>query len=285
MIIVGGSGFIGNKIYDYFSDRDVIGTYFNNPKNGLIYFNLKNPDLNNLDVDLDKIKYVIICSAISMPDDCKRNEEESYKINVECTKKLLEQCFELGIFPIWFSSEYVFDGEDGSYKEFSERNPNTVYGKQKKEIEDFLLNSNKEFLIFRLGKVTGLEKNDGSYLTSFVEQIFIKDIRSATDQIFCPLYIGDIAKVLDICLHKNLKGLYNVASPEMFSKFEVGNMIKGEFGSRVKGNVIKCSLNDFTFLDNRPLNSTMIVDKIIKDTGFKFKSMIECIKDLVKLYD
>ena len=42
------------------------------------------------------------------------------------------------IYFIFFSSEYIFNGNNGKYSEKSKPNPNLLYGKQKKNIEKYL---------------------------------------------------------------------------------------------------------------------------------------------------
>ena len=145
MIIIGANSFIGKYLYEYFSQKEkVIGTYFSKPEENLIQFDITNPEISSLG-DLTNERYCIICSAIGRIDDCKKEEEKSRKINVEGTKKLIEQLFSKNIIPIFFSSSYVFSGDNKNPDEKDERNPRTVYGKQKKEIEDFLINSKKKF--------------------------------------------------------------------------------------------------------------------------------------------
>lgn len=278
LLIFGASSFIGQNLYNHFSKKEkVIGTYNNHSKPGLRYFDLRKPDLKNLDADLSKVNYAIICSAIANTDECKRNKKSSYELNVIATRKIIQQLWQFNILPIWFSSEYVFNGEKGDYQESDKRNPNTIYGHHKKEIEDFLCNSRKDFLIARLSKVFGLEKGGRTFLTSIVDQLKNnEEIRCATDQIFSPTYVGDVVEVVDLAIEKHLTGLYNVASPECFSRYEIANMIKSQLKIE-SGKIIPSRIADFDFLDSRPLNTSLNVEKIIQATKFRFTTMRESI--------
>lgn len=285
ILIIGASGFIGRHLYNYFSQKNnlLAGTHHRTSYKNTIPFDLEISSLNELDIDLSKISHAIICSAISKPDECKKHEKETYKINVEGTKKLLEQLWQRKIFPIWFSSEYVFNGESGDYSEQDKPCPNTVYGGHKAIIEDFLNQSRKEFLILRLGKVFSLIPEDRTILTSTFQQLKNNEIiKCATDQIFSPLYIQDLAKIIDIAIEKNLEGLYNTASPESFSRFQLTNLIKEKLNIET-GKVIPCSIKDFQFADNRPLNTSLNVDKIIRDANFQFTSIEQYIQKLNKI--
>lgn len=285
MIIIGASGYIGGNLLEYFNkkEKNVIGTYFHTAKKGLRYFDLKNPDLTALGINLKEVRYGFICSAISKIDECKKNEKESYQINVLGTQKLLQQFFDYGIKPIFLSSDAVFEGKKGNYKEDDERNPCTVYGKHKKIIEDFLINSKESYLIIRLSKIFGTKKNDGTLLTSMLSQIEDdKEISCSTDQIFCPTHIDDLVKALDLALQDGLTGVYNLASPESFSRFELGEMIKNQLNINT-GKIKPCLTKDFNFLDSRSMNTSMDCQKFLRDTGYNFRNMKDCINDLKRL--
>ena len=282
VLIIGGSGYIGKNLCDYFSKNRklTVGTYCNFPKKGLIHFDLTNPNIEKMKKNSEKDNYIIICSAISNIDFCKKNEKKVYKVNVEGTKKTLEQIFDLKKIPIFLSSDYVFNGKIGNYSERDKTNPCNVYGKHKKIIEDFILKSNGEFLIARISKIFGLEPNDNTLLTSWANQLKNnEEIYCAQDQRFSPTYIKDLANAINISIEKNLRGLYNIASQESFSRFGLANMVKEKLNIKT-GKIIPCSIRDFNFLDSRPLNTCLNVNKFIQETRFKFSKVEDCINKL-----
>lgn len=286
IIIFGGSGYLGNELCKYFSEKGelLIGTYYNSPKKGLKYFNLENPNLNFLGIDLSKVKYALISAGISKIDDCKNNERKAYAINVEGTKELIKQLFELEIVPVFFSSENVFDGKKGGYSELDEPNPSNVYGTHKKIIENFLKESDKEYLIIRLSRVFGITPKDRTLLTSVAEKLLNNEtIYSATDQRSSLLYIEDLVRVLDTSLEKNLRGLYNFGSPESFGRYEVSKMVKEHLGIK-SGKITPCLINELGFPDLRPLDTSFNMKKLIQNTGFRFTPMKKCLDELKKNY-
>jgi dTDP-4-dehydrorhamnose reductase len=281
-LIIGGSGFIGNNLYNNLSKKKekVLGTYFNSKKPGLSYFDLENPNLNNLNINLSEVDYAFICSAISKIDECKKNEKKAYKINVDGTKRIIDQLIKNKIFPVFFSSDFVFDGKHGNYSEKDKKNPCTVYGNHKKIIEDFLNQSNEKFLILRISKIFGLEINDGTLLTTFLKQLKNNEsINCAYDQIFNPTYISDLIGAINISLDKKISGLYNVTSNESFSRYELAVKIKNQLKIK-SGQVVSCSIKDFNFLDSRSLNTSLDSSKFIDETGFNFYKMDNCISHL-----
>jgi len=281
-IVIGGSGYIGSNLCEHFSKKGELlaGTYYHNKKDGLEYFDLVNPDLRKLDVDLNRAGEVFICSAISNLDKCKADEKESYKVNVEGSKRLIEQCFNFGLFPIFLSSDNVFNGQRGNYSEEDETNPCAVYGTHKKIIEDFLLKSGENFLIARLSKIFGLEQGDKTLLTSWLEKLRKnEEIVCATDQKLSFTYINDLTDILDVMIEKNLRGCYNTASPESFSRYELANMLKEQLRVRT-GRIIPCSIRDLNLLEVRTLDTSLNVGKLQRDTEFQFTPIRSCIKKL-----
>jgi len=85
-----------------------------------------------------------------------------------------------------------------------------------------------------------------------------------------------------LVIEKKLYGLYNIASPESFSRFELASMLKSQLKIE-SGKIIPCSIRDFNFLDIRPFNISLNTEKLIKDANFKFSQMKNCISKLEKL--
>ncbi len=201
-LIIGGSGKIGKSLNYKHSKKTF---YKNKIKNG-IRFNLINDDINLL-IEKYKINRVILLSAISDPDVCLKKKNYSNKLNVDKTKKLFKILIKKKIYFIFFSSEYVFDGKTGNYKENSKIKPNNLYGTQKFIIENYIKRKTKNFSILRIGKTYGDNIKDKTLISNFLNEL-IKGksfFKVANDQIFSPLFIGDLRKIVDIFLKKKLK--------------------------------------------------------------------------------
>jgi dTDP-4-dehydrorhamnose reductase len=280
-IVIGGSGYIGRNLCKHFSEKNelLIGTYYQHKKEGLSFFDLSNPDLKKLDIDLKKARNAFICSSICNIDRCKTEEKEAYKINVEGIEKIISQCFDLDLFPVFFSSDNVFNGKKGNYTEEDETNPCNVYGTHKKIIEDFLLNSRENFLVARLSMIYGTQER-GQYFEEIIGKL--KKglcLRQATDQKLTPTHIDDLVNILDISIQRGLKGLYNIAASGIYSRFELSKLIKSRL-EICSGMIIPCSIKDFKFADNRPLDMGLNNAKIMKETGYRFIPVEKALKKL-----
>src|SRR5437762_1904949 len=66
---------------------------------------------------------VVHAGAISKVDDCELNQWEAYKTNTEATVTLLVNAEEIKSFFVFVSTDFIFDGESGPYKETDPAHP------------------------------------------------------------------------------------------------------------------------------------------------------------------
>lgn len=282
ILIIGGSGKIGKSL----NFKNTKKTFFKNKiKNG-IKFNLINDDINFL-LKKYNINRVILLSAISDPDICLRKKSYSNKINVEKIKKLIDILIRKKIYFIFFSSEYIFDGKKGNYTETSKTIPNNLYGKQKLRVENFIRKKAKNYSIFRIGKTYGSDINDKTLISNFLLEI-IKGktvFKVAYDQIFSPLYVNDLKKIVRIFLKKKIKGTFNVGGPEKLSRLTVLKSIFQVLGRKTQSKIKfqEISLKEFPTLDNRPLNVSMNIKKLKSKINFKMKNIRNIAFKMVKI--
>lgn len=280
IIIIGASGLIGRYLLKHLKEtgKEVIGTYNKNKKEGLVYFNLLNSSVKEL--LLKDVKYAIICSAIVKIDECKKNQEYSEKINVDSTQRIIKELSEKNIIPVFISGAVVFDGK-GDYKEKDIRNPPNEYGRQKKKVEDFLIKNIKEFLIIRLGKVFGVNQEEGIFSEWIDKYKKNEEIPCIYDEKLSLTYAGDIAKGISILLEKNKRGIFHIDSGVHKSRFEFARDFFNYLGIKdVK--IKKCSVSDFNFLEKRAKNQLLNSSKFLEETGFEFTPIEKCY-EMIKL--
>ena len=255
IIVLGASGYIGNNLYNKFTEEEfnVAGTYFKNKINGLVYFDICNMHLDDFKINT-KIRYVIIASAVNANiDDSKKNWDNSYYVNVTKTKSIIDYCFEQGIIPIYISSDGVFDGLKGKYKEIDKKNPVNCYGRIKNEVEDHLLNSGNKFIILRSGRVFGTDLKDETIITDMIKQLREKKrLLCADDQFFTPLYVRDLCEALTKLICDRQEGVFHLISIKATSRYKIAKAIQKYFNLH-DVEIIPCAINSLGLLEKRPL--------------------------------
>ena len=197
--------------------------------------------------------------------------------------ELIKQLVGEGIKPIIFSSDMVFDGTLGNYNEDSPLKPLNAYGWFKSELEAYMREKcNGRYLIFRLGKVLNLEKNSGSILDEMASTLVSgKVVRAAHDQIFNLAPIQDLISVVLTLQKKDACGVYNVCSPEVWSRYDLALQM-AESLEIDKSKIQKISLDDLIEPFKRPKNTSMSTKKLHQEIGFTFTSIRGCVHQVAE---
>jgi dTDP-4-dehydrorhamnose reductase len=274
-IVIGSSGKIGKY---FLNKKDFVFTYNSRKLDSGIKFNLIKDDFSKI---LKKnISRAVILTSYSDPDFCKKYQKKSRLLNVKKTKKLIDILIKKKIYFIFYSTEFVFDGKKGNYKENDRAIPINIYGKQKLEIEKYIKRKTKNFCIFRIAKTYGDNFNENTLITDFLKKTRKNNmpILAATDQIFSPIYVKDLVKITEIFLKKKINGIYNVGGNQAINRYDLYK----KFNAYLKDNnyykpvrIIKKKLNDFKFIDKRPHNVSFNIAKLKKIIKFKLSNIEE----------
>ena len=133
---------------------------------------LERPDLSNLDVDEREYEWGVIAAAIPGLAHCETYPEETWQCNVAGTLSLARQLAEMGIRPLWFSSDQVFDGTASPYADSDTPSPVNEYGQQKAEVEaNFSDASRGTGLVVRLSKVYDTTPGSGTLLDGIISNL------------------------------------------------------------------------------------------------------------------
>ena len=157
ILILGGDSKIGNALYLDLKNSFSISK--STRKNFLgvdeFYLDLSN-ELSFSILPKEKFDFVFICISITSINYCENNILETNRINVNHTIELIKYYHNQGSFIIYFSSNLVFDGTKKKMRHNSKVNPQINYGRQKVEVEKFLLKIPKSAII-RMTKI--IDKN------------------------------------------------------------------------------------------------------------------------------
>ena len=284
--VIGASGFIGHHLINKYRIQypDCIGTSFSNNKINLLKFDIKNPNIEPLNLERTGHKAVIIAAYKSNIFYCENEPSKAYEVNVDGVLQLIKNLSKTTLKIIFLSSEYVFDGIQGNYNDDHPRNPKTVYGKHKKIIEDRIKNLTDNFLVLRLSKNYGLKKGDNTILDEAANLLSQrKEVLAAEDQYFNPTFIDDLVQAIINIQEKDLKGYMNVCTPEMWSRFEMHTQL-AQIMNQDKKSIKKIKLYDIPEMKGRPLNTSMVCNRLKQETQSTFISLNDAMKKVASNY-
>lgn len=282
-LIIGGSGKIGKYLLEK-KNKNYINTYNKKKIRHGIHFNIAKDNLNKL-LDKFPINKIILLSAISNPDECYNNKAYSNLINVIKNKKIIDCAIKKNIYFIFFSSEFIFCGKKENYSETDKANPNNLYGKQKYQIEQYIKRKTKNFSILRISKTYGDKLGDDTLISNFILKLKKgeRNFKVAIDQVFNPLYIYDLKRIVELFLKNEIKGTFNIGGPQRLSRYVCIKKIIDKFNLKNKKKIYlqKTKLSNFKLPEKRPLNVSMNISKIKKIINFKLTKIENVAKKII----
>lgn len=274
-LVIGASGFVGKHLVQSLPPENVLGLHYPDAPEGGVRFDALTMDLADVVESPEKITHAYILYGDTHPDSCARDPEKSRRLNVDSTIRVIDRLVEWKTPFTFTSSESVFNGLEGNYREDDPAHPILLYGAQKLEIETYLRDLECDCAVLRLGKVFGLSPTDEKLFGGWLKDIkAAKPIRCAEDQVFSPIHISDVIEGLRSSARKKLRGLYHLCGPKAYSRLELLNMFLDDVRRfrPVELEVQPCSIDDFPLLEKRPKDVSMCPDKFVRDTGIELQA-------------
>jgi dTDP-4-dehydrorhamnose reductase len=179
LLVTGFNGFVaGSVIVHARGEWEVHGIdLVESPENGpyIYYHTLDLLDENKLTGLFSEIApdAVIHTAAMANIDLCQNNKEKAWRINVGITGIIARLCKESGSKMILCSTDSVFDGTKGKYRETDVPNAVNFYAETKIEAEKIVLAASGENVVARLSLVMGLPVlgKGNSFLADTIEKL------------------------------------------------------------------------------------------------------------------
>ena len=226
ILVTGSYGQLGRSLFNYLkSNNEIFWTGRNIPlnENGFYLDICDRINLKDL-ISLHNPDILINLAALTNVDFCEKNSDLAKEINTNGVRNICDT-FKGKI--VQLSTDYVFDGKNGPYVEEDEVFPLSVYGKTKLEAENIVLSHNSDNLIIR-GNV--LYDNCLSTRASFLNWV-VQSLREKTpinvvdDQINNPTWAQSMAKIIGLCVEKEISGIYHWGDAEFVSRYKFAKMI------------------------------------------------------------
>ena len=280
-VIIGVNSLIGREILSEHRRiyPDCVGTTRNSADNNFFYLDLFSPDISSFRLSHSGHRDALIFAGISKIATCHDDFATAKKVNLDGTLTLIKQLVGEGIKPIFFSSDQVFDGTQGNYNEDSPLKPLNEYGRFKAEVETYMKERcNGRYLVIRLGKIFTLEKNSVTILDEMASTLVSGGVvRAAYDQIFNLATISDLVAIVTALQEKDLCGVYNVCSPEVWSRYDLALRMAESLEINTH-KVERISLDKLGESFKRPKNTSMLTSKLHQDINFTFTPIEHCVQ-------
>lgn len=227
---------------------------------------------------------VVHTAALANLDACEKAPAASARLNAELPGEVADACRKAGARLVHLSTDSVFDGATGGYREDDLPNPQGVYAQDKLAGELAVQSANPEAVIARVN-FYGWSLSGGRSLSEFFYNNLSAGwrVNGFTDVFFCPLVANRLGEILLEMLERGLQGVFHVLSGECQSKYAFGVALARRFGFD-DGLVTPISVAESGLLARRSPNLTLSVAKLEAALGRALPGQAEGLERLHALW-
>ena len=213
---------------------------------------------------------VVHAGAMTKPDECEMNQMKAYLVNVEGTVQLLINAEELKCFFVFISTDFVFDGETGMYREEDAPRPVNYYGRTKLEAEEAVKDYEHGWAIVRTVLVYGKSHTGKGNILSIVKEKLEKgeEYNVVDDQLRTPTYVEDLARGILSVIEKKAKGIFHVSGKDKLTPYEMA-LKTADFLRLDKSLLKRVNASTFSQPAKRPPRTGFVIDKSREQLGFE----------------
>lgn len=174
---------------------------------------------------------VIHTAAMAIVDECELDPQRAMRVNADMAGDLAGFADLLNAKFLHISTDAVFDGKLGNYKETDQPNPLSTYARTKLAGEIAVMSANPNALVARVNFYGWSLRGQRSLAEFFFNNLSTgNQVKGFKDVKFSPLQVNALIDTLLEMLDKELIGLYHTVSNEAISKYDFGVAIAREFG-------------------------------------------------------
>lgn len=292
ILITGVNGMLGQELVKQLQAKDfyVIGT-----SKGVCRIDSTTEKFKFYEVDItdefalhdvlfdEKPAVVIHAAAMTQVDECELNEDKCFNVNQHGTLHAMVGAEMYSSFIIYISTDFVFDGEKGMYKEGDMCRPVNWYGHCKLSGESVIMDAEIAWSIVRTCLVYG-EKTPGgrdNIITWADEKLANgENIKVVDDQVRTPTYIGDLAKGIICIIEKRSTGIYHLSGKDVLTPYQMVKAVAAYKGYN-ESLIERVTADSFTQPAKRPAKTGLVIDKAMYELNYHPISFEEGIKKVL----
>ncbi|MDB4950373.1 MAG: rmlD 2 [Gemmatimonadetes bacterium] len=259
-LVLGASGLVGSHLLRAAAERGhlVVGTSHAQDVPGLVPLDVRDGDAVRKLVRDTGADIVFHAAASPNVDACEADPEGTAAVNVGGVRTAAEAAREVGARMVFFSSDYVFDGERGPYVETDPVNPIQEYGRQKVAAEAVCREVLPDaHLILRVTVVYGWERQGKNFVARLVRTLSEGGaMRVPADQFGSPTLADDLGDAAWELVDRDARGTFHVAGRDRVDRLAFARAAARAFGLP-EGGIQGVTTAELGQRAPRPLNAGM----------------------------
>ncbi len=230
-------------------------------------------------------RYIFNAAAYTNVDRSEIDREACWRVNVEAVEYLARAARLVDARVIHVSTDYVFDGKAGPYREEDRPNPLGYYGKSKLAGENALMASGADYAIARTmvlyGTAPGVRPN---FVTWVIDQLKRGEkIRVVDDQFGNPTLADELAEALIVLAESGEKDIFHISGSEIIDRYHFALAIAEEFD--LDGGLIeRIKTSELKQMAPRPFHSGFIIEKAENTLGIRMSDVKGGLRKFKKQY-
>ena len=286
ILLTGANGLLGQKIVKLLAGRpqiQLIATGRGPNRNPFTEdYTYEQADLTNK-IEVEYLfetfqpTHLIHTAAMTLVDKCELDQVNAERNNVDVVASLTRLCQQYETHMVHVSTDFVFDGENGPYKEEDSTNPVNYYGACKLKAEEIVLKADPKLrvAVLRTMLIYGTSpamsrSNIVLWVKKSLEEA--KEIKVVDDQFRCPTLAEDLANACVSASLRESEGIYHVSGNEMMSIIELARRVARHW--KLDESLIKptdsASLKQAA---KRPPKTGFVILKAQMELGYKPRSL------------
>lgn len=293
ILITGGSGLLGSKIATLAIEKGY-ETYSGYNKHEIINGASVELDITNkaqVQKVFERVKpeVVIHAAALTNVDKCEENMGLAKKVNIEGTRNLVELSEGHKVYFVHVSTDYVFSGEEGMYKETDKPRPINHYGITKHEAEKLVIDSATEWCIARPSVIYGSTPAAGkkNFALWVIDKLKNREpMKIITDQWVSPTLNTNLAEMILELIEMKLTGIYHLAGATPINRYKFTTLITETF-QLDKTLISPAKSSEMNWLAKRPANTSLNVEKAsttLKHKPLTIEEALQKFKEEIKTF-
>lgn len=233
-------------------------------------------DISDRERVLDVIRYykpdtIINTAAMTNVDACEQDPEQCELLNVTAVDNLVDAANLVGSHFVHVSTDFIFDGTSGPYREEDEPNPLSVYGHSKLKGEQIVQKKAHSWAIARTVLVYGIVADmSRSNIVLWARKNLMEGtaIKVVDDQYRSPTLAEDLAMGCFLIEQKKATGIYNISGKDQMNIFELVQRVADYFGLSME-NVARIDSASLNQPAKRPPITGFDLSKSRKELGYE----------------
>jgi len=223
---------------------------------------------------------IIHTAAMTNVDTAEADKELCKQLNVDAVENLVHICGKHQTQLIHLSTDFVFDGLKGPYRENDIVNPVSYYGQSKVLAEAMIQKSNINYAIIRTILVYGITHDmSRSNIVLWAKGALEKGmpINVVNDQFRMPTLAEDLAEACFLAIEKRAGGIFHISGKDYISIADIVRKV-ADYWSLDHQIVSEISSSTLNQIAKRPVKTGFVLDKAMKDLGYNPRSFEEGLK-------